>query len=88
MHRITLFSLSKNKVFDRLTEVNKGPKTSKPASSAYIGTVEAGLRSKSKPLRSKPFAILIVLRYILYREIFIKRKNQTAKYDFDGLDLL
>ena len=34
-----LLSLSKNLVFDRLAEGKKGPKTSKPKASAYIGTV-------------------------------------------------
>ena len=37
--RHALFSLSKNEFFDRLTEVNKAAKTSKPKASAYIGTV-------------------------------------------------
>ncbi len=63
---IPLLHSVKNEVFDRMTEVNKGPKTSKPDSSAYIGTVETGLRSKTKPLRSKLYAILIVLKYILF----------------------
>ena len=38
----------KNVFFGRLAEVKGVAKTSKPHSSAYIGTVEGGLRSKSK----------------------------------------
>ena len=64
-----LCSLSKNLFFDRLAEVNRATKTSKPDSSAYIGTVETGLRSKSKPLRSKPFAVLIVLKLSCFDEL-------------------
>ena len=37
------FNFTVNYVFDRLTEVKEAPKTNKPDSSAYIGTVESGL---------------------------------------------
>ena len=49
------YSLSKNLFFDRLTEVKGAPKTSNPDSSAYMGTVESGLRSKSKHLAQQAF---------------------------------
>ena len=52
----------KNLFFDRLAEVKGAVKTSKPISSAYIGTVESGLRSKSKCLAQQGFADLVQLR--------------------------
>ena len=48
-------SLSKNLFFDRLTEFKKAAKTSKMSSSAYVGTVEIILRSKSKSLAVQGF---------------------------------
>ena len=54
-------SLSKNLFFDRLAEVKGAVKTSKPISLAYIGTVESGLRSKSKCLAQQGFADLVQL---------------------------
>ena len=42
--------LSKNTFSTKLAEVKGAAKTSKPHSSAYSGTVEGGLRSKSKHL--------------------------------------
>ena len=66
-HRRGFSSLSKNKFFDRLTEVKGAGKTSKPISSAYIGTVESGLRSKSKCLAQQGFADLVQLhRYLAF----------------------
>ena len=57
----------KNKFFDRLTEVKGAAKTSKPISSAYIGTVESGLRSKSKCLALQALTHLRQLhRYLVY----------------------
>jgi len=47
--------LVKKFFFDKLTEVKGAAKTSKPDSSAYIGTVESGLRSKSKYLAQQAF---------------------------------
>ena len=40
----------KNNILGRLTEVKGAPKTNRPDSSAYTGTVESGLCSKSKCL--------------------------------------
>ena len=45
----------KNKFFDRLAEIKKAVKTSKPSEPAYKGTVGLGLGSKSKSLQSKGF---------------------------------
>ena len=47
---LTSASLSKNRFFDSLAEVNKAVKTSNSHSSAYVDTVECELRSKSKHL--------------------------------------
>ena len=50
-------SLSKNKFFDRLTEVKKAVKTTKSSPSAYKGTVGLDLGSKSKSLQRKGFCL-------------------------------
>jgi len=47
--------LFKKLFFEKLAEVKGAAKTSKPDSSAYIGTVESGLRSKSKCLAQQAF---------------------------------
>ena len=57
-------SLSKNSFFDRLSEFKKGGKTSKPSSSAYDGTVELGLRCKSKCLAQQAFEVLFAVSEI------------------------
>ena len=52
-------SLSKNAFSTKLSEVKGAAKASKPHSSAYSGTVEGGLRSKSKHLAQQAvFAVL------------------------------
>ena len=45
-------------VFRQTVRVQKGGKTSKPSSSAYDGTVELGLRCKSKCLAKQAFEVL------------------------------
>ncbi len=62
-----LLNLSKNLIFDRLTEVKGVAKTSKPSSSAYGGTVELGLRSKSKCLAEQAFAVFLCRAGIILR---------------------
>ena len=52
---ICLFRLSKNLFFDSLAEVKEAPKTNKSNSSAYDGTVEFDLCSKSKHLAKQGF---------------------------------
>ena len=53
--RACFFRLSKNLFFDSLAEVKEAPKTNKSNSSAYDGTVEFDLCSKSKHLAKQGF---------------------------------
>ena len=78
--------------FDRLAEVKGAAKTSKPHSSAYIGTVEGGLRSKSKCLaqqglftNSEVFAFLLPFRRRKAKQPTIQTYILTVGGFFDTL---
>ena len=87
-----VFSLSKNLFFDRLAEVKGAAKTSKPHSSAYIGTVEGGLRSKSKCLaqqglftNSEKYVFLLLIRRKQTKSPIVKTCILTVGGFFDTL---
>ena len=56
MQGMTASVCQKNLFLDRLTKFKNGAKTSKMSSSAYLGTVEIILRSKSKSLAPQGFS--------------------------------
>ena len=68
------FNFTVNYVFDRLTEVKEAPKTNKPDSSAYIGTVESGLCSKSKCLAQQAVLTPHPSKIIVFCHILVKEK--------------
>ena len=86
--RVCHFQAVKKLFFDSLAEVKGAPKTSKPDSSAYIGTIESGLRSKAKCLAQQAFSLPTVYRKAVYA-VFVKemRYPKPSKNHFDGLGL-
>ncbi len=65
--------------FDRLAEVEKGPKTRKTKLSAYIGTVGFVFRSKSKCLALRGISALYLLKLIFHPILKIAKKPQTVQ---------
>ena len=81
-------SLSKNLFFDRLAEFKKAAKTSKMSSSAYIGTVELILRSKSKSLAVQGFAGFFENLCTAFLQSYKTESSKPSKNNlFDGLPL-
>ncbi len=72
----------KKHIFDRLAEVKGAVKTSKPISSAYIGTVESGLRSKSKCLAQQGFTSPIQTQFPLVLWRCVRESRQLSKSAF------
>ncbi len=64
--------------FDRLAEVEKGPKTRKTKLSAYIGTVGFVFRSKSKCLASQGLSALFFLKLMFCSKLKNNGKPQTV----------
>ena len=60
-------------VFDRLAEVNKGPKASNSTPKCMWILERGELRSKAKPLRSKRF--LFLLMFCMITIVFVLKKE-------------
>ncbi|MBE6928575.1 MAG: hypothetical protein E7467_08885 [Ruminococcaceae bacterium] len=65
--------------FRQTDRVQKGGKTSKPSASAYDGTVELGLRCKSKCLAQQAFEVLFLLYRRYVRNLLFEYRSPTAK---------
>ena len=70
-------------VFRQTVRVQKGGRTSKPSSSAYDGTVELGLRCKSKCLAKQAFEVFCLYRSSVRNRLFEHRSPTVKKLHFD-----
>ena len=81
---------SVKKLFDRLAGVKEAPKTNKSNSSAYDGTVEFDLCSKSKHLAKQDFSHLYSMcpEWAASIQFFVGGKPNVGISCFDGLVIL